>query len=232
MSINIIYNQSHPLALEFKNLKGPFQTHCLQSNGDKDFSHDHLQNFLDSLSSDTESIFDFTLLSDSLKDTWLEKLTSRYQVVSDTTCNWGEFLCEKYESLTAVCSLSFYSPKKKVEVYSKSTTEERVLSDLEKILSALELSSFKVSSSGHGFTYPRTVSTLINEAYFALEDELATREDMDQAMSFGVNYPHGLFAWSKKIGIKPILMLLQSLHSQTGDPRYRSAPLLMRESLK
>lgn len=75
-----------------------------------------------------------------------------------------------------------------------------------------------------GFVTPRVVSMIINEAHFALEEGVSTREEIDTAMKLGTAYPYGPFEWSEKIGLHNIVALLQSL-SKT-QTRYTPAPLL------
>ena len=79
-----------------------------------------------------------------------------------------------------------------------------------------------------GFISARVVSMIINEAYFALEENVSTKEDIDIAMKLGTNYPYGPFEWSKKIGLKNIAALLTEL-SQT-EKRYEPADLLLKEA--
>jgi 3-hydroxybutyryl-CoA dehydrogenase len=78
-----------------------------------------------------------------------------------------------------------------------------------------------------GFIAPRTIAMIINEAYFALSEEVSTKQEIDTAMRLGTNYPYGPFEWSEKIGLKKIYNLLIQL-SQT-DKRYIPAPLLEKE---
>ncbi len=69
---------------------------------------------------------------------------------------------------------------------------------------------------------------LINEAYDALFLNVASREDIDTAMTKGVNYPKGLLAWSEEIGLKTVLKRLEDLFLEYGEDRYRPNPLLKR----
>lgn len=217
MTIKIIYNAEHPMSEAVAKLS---------------HSYFYEESFDFTQLAGAELIFDLTLFDDELKTAWLEKIPPHYNIITDASCNWGEFLEARFSNVVGTMGSAFYSPKGKCEVHLKNLKDDNFKIKVDTFLSNLDLAAHYVSSAGHGFTYPRTISTLINEAYFALEDGLATREDMDQAMNFGVNYPHGLFEWSKKIGSTPVLMLLHSLYSQSGDPRYRSAPLLKLESLK
>lgn len=74
----------------------------------------------------------------------------------------------------------------------------------------------------------RILAMLINEAYDALFLHIASREDIDLAMTKGVNYPKGLLAWSEEIGLKTVLKRLEDLFQEYGEDRYRPNPLLKR----
>jgi 3-hydroxybutyryl-CoA dehydrogenase len=74
--------------------------------------------------------------------------------------------------------------------------------------------------------FDRIIAMLINEAYDALNLKVASAEDIDLAMTKGVNYPKGLLAWSKEIGEKNILATLQSLYDLYQEDRYRPNALL------
>ena len=67
---------------------------------------------------------------------------------------------------------------------------------------------------------------LINEAADALFLNIATKEDIDLAMTKGVNYPKGLLSWADEIGIENILTQLQDLQAEYGEDRYRPSPIL------
>lgn len=72
----------------------------------------------------------------------------------------------------------------------------------------------------------RILAMLINEAADALALEIATREDIDIAMTTGVNYPKGLLQWADEIGIKSVLDQMKKLQSNTDDQRYQPSSLL------
>jgi 3-hydroxybutyryl-CoA dehydrogenase len=74
----------------------------------------------------------------------------------------------------------------------------------------------------------RVLAMLINEAADALFLGVASREDIDLAMTKGVNYPKGLLLWADEIGIRTLLERLDALQSEYGDDRYRPSPLLRR----
>ena len=74
----------------------------------------------------------------------------------------------------------------------------------------------------------RILSMLINEAADALFLKISSREDIDLAMTKGVNYPKGLLAWADEIGIDNVLKQLEDLQEEYGEDRYRPSPLLKR----
>ena len=74
----------------------------------------------------------------------------------------------------------------------------------------------------------RVICMLINEAADSLYLNIASREDLDTAMTKGVNYPKGLLKWADEIGIKPVAEKLQSLYEEYGEDRYRPCVLLKR----
>ena len=79
------------------------------------------------------------------------------------------------------------------------------------------------------YIFNRILAMLINEAYDALFMQVASREDIDTAMKFGVNYPKGLLEWADKIGVDNVLTTLTDLFEEYGEDRYRPNPLLKRK---
>ena len=67
---------------------------------------------------------------------------------------------------------------------------------------------------------------LINEAVDAVFMQVASVKDVDLAMTKGVNYPKGLLAWSKEIGLKNVVGTLQNLYDTYLEDRYRPNVLL------
>lgn len=72
----------------------------------------------------------------------------------------------------------------------------------------------------------RVLSMLINEAADALFLNIASKEDIDLAMTRGVNYPKGLLSWADEIGIDNILKILKELNNKYCEDRYRPSPIL------
>jgi len=74
----------------------------------------------------------------------------------------------------------------------------------------------------------RILAMLVNEATDALYLNIASREDLDTAMTKGVNYPKGLLAWADELGLSHILNILEELYEEYGEDRYRPCVLLKR----
>ncbi|GAA3936241.1 3-hydroxyacyl-CoA dehydrogenase NAD-binding domain-containing protein [Hymenobacter algoricola] len=74
----------------------------------------------------------------------------------------------------------------------------------------------------------RILAMLINEAVDALALNVASREDLELAMTKGVNYPKGLLAWADELGPATVLKTLDDLYAEYHEDRYRASPLLRR----
>jgi 3-hydroxybutyryl-CoA dehydrogenase len=74
----------------------------------------------------------------------------------------------------------------------------------------------------------RVLAMLINEAADAFFLKIATKEDIDLAMTKGVNYPKGLLAWADEVGLEDVLKKLENLQAEYGEDRYRPSPLIKR----
>jgi 3-hydroxybutyryl-CoA dehydrogenase len=79
-----------------------------------------------------------------------------------------------------------------------------------------------------GLITARVVSMIINEAYFTLEQEVSTKEEIDIAMKLGTNYPYGPFEWSEIIGLPHIYQLL--IEMSKSDKKYEPCQLLQKEA--
>lgn len=77
----------------------------------------------------------------------------------------------------------------------------------------------------------RVLAMLVNEAVDAVHLQLASVQDIELAMTTGVNYPRGLLQWGDDIGAPNVLAQLQVLQSETGDDRYRPSIRLRRAVL-
>lgn len=77
-----------------------------------------------------------------------------------------------------------------------------------------------------GMIFPRIICQMINEAAFALQEEIALPRDIDTAMKAGFNFPLGPIEWADRIGLDQVEAILRALHNDLCEDRYRPAPLL------
>jgi 3-hydroxybutyryl-CoA dehydrogenase len=83
-------------------------------------------------------------------------------------------------------------------------------------------------SDAPGLVLGRIICQVINESAFALGEGVGSAEDIDTGMVHGLNYPRGILAWADEIGLDHVLSVLDALALESGEPRYRAAPLLRR----
>lgn len=77
-----------------------------------------------------------------------------------------------------------------------------------------------------GFVVNRILVPMMNEAIWLLHEGAASAEDIDKAMKLGANHPIGPLALSDLVGLDVLLAVVETLHDELGDDKYRPAPML------
>ena len=80
--------------------------------------------------------------------------------------------------------------------------------------------------------FERVWAMLANEAADALFWNIATKEDIDLAMTKGVNYPKGLLAWVDELGATKAVEIIEGLREKYSEDRYRVSPILKEKAIK
>lgn len=134
--------------------------------------------------------------------------------------------------VNAVLNTSKDLPANYVRINAWNSFLERPLLEIVPAKQALDTTTvldtlgfaYQVVPDVPGMIAARVIAMMINEAFFALGDEVSTQKDIDTAMKLGTNYPYGPFEWSELIGIEKIHQLLLLLSKE--DDRYTPAPAL------
>lgn len=124
--------------------------------------------------------------------------------------------------------LHFFNPTslmKLVEVVKGLCTTQETIDRTIAIVELLDKTPVVVNDSP-GFIVNRMLLPMINEAVTLLSEGIATKEDIDKAMMHGANHPIGPLKLADLIGNDVCLSIMDTLHQETGDPKYRASPLL------
>ena len=85
-----------------------------------------------------------------------------------------------------------------------------------------------LSDDRPGFIINRLLMPMINEAIFALQENIGTREHIDKSMKLGAHHPMGPLELADFIGLDTCLSIMKALHTGLGESKYRPCPLLVK----
>ncbi|MBA2668030.1 MAG: 3-hydroxybutyryl-CoA dehydrogenase [Trueperaceae bacterium] len=126
------------------------------------------------------------------------------------------------------CGLHFFNPVPVlplVEVVRAEHTSATTLDEAVAFVSGIGKTPI-VCGDTPGFIVNRLLIPYVNDAIHALGEGVARAVDIDTAMKLGANLPMGPLALADLIGLDVTLAVIESLHRETADPRFRPAPRL------
>jgi len=181
---------------------------------------------------DAALVIDTLAGDEATKRRTLEKLDRRLapSAVIITSCLVGSTTLmaswtKRPERLVGFATFYPLADRKIIEIAAGLRTSDSALHQAQDHFRSLGKEFVKVKDAP-GLTFPRILSLIINEAARSLEEGVAEADEIDIAMRLGVNYPMGPLRWADQIGLDEVLAVLEGLERETGDDRYRAAPLI------
>ena len=122
-----------------------------------------------------------------------------------------------------VVGMHFFNPvpaMKLVEIVAGLNTSDLTVSRARSLAEDLGKVAVDVKDAP-GFVVNRVLFPMINEAAFALQEQVADAKGIDECMKLGCNHPMGPLALADLVGLDVVYAILDSLYREYGEPRYR-----------
>jgi 3-hydroxybutyryl-CoA dehydrogenase len=172
----------------------------------------------------------------------LEKIETKRQVFKklDEVCSKESILASNTSSIPItelaalvsnsrrVAGMHFFNPvpvMKLIEIVEGLQTAPETVEAIRNLSVKLGKTPVVVKDSA-GFVSNRIVCPMINEAIFALEEGIASKEDIDTVMKLGMNHPMGPLELADFVGLDIVLDVMEVLYREFQDPKFRASPLL------
>lgn len=117
---------------------------------------------------------------------------------------------------------------KLVEIIRGLQTSDHCYQTALKVTETIGKTAVTAKADYSGFIVNRILVPMINEAFFALMEGLASAEEIDIAMKLGTNQPMGPLELADFVGLDTLLSICKILHSELGEDKYRPCPLLVK----
>lgn len=157
-----------------------------------------------------------------------EILDERTIVASNTSSLSITKLASLFKDPSKVIGLHFFNPAvimPLVEVIRGLETSKNTVDEVTSFIENINKEPVFVQDRS-GFIVNRILIPMINEAFFVLQEGIASAEEIDKAMKLGSNQPMGPLELADFIGLDTCLAIMETLHAEIGEDKYRPASLL------
>ena len=144
--------------------------------------------------------------------------------VNLSVLNQSEWIGMKHR-LVGIAALPTFLQNSVVEVAPSVHTIDSAIDVVRKFFTSIKKETVIVEDRV-GLVLPRILCQIINEAMFAIQQDVASPNDIDTAMRLGTNYPAGPIEWGEKIGFNQVYAVVTALQNDLREERYRVCPLL------
>ncbi|NLJ57888.1 MAG: 3-hydroxybutyryl-CoA dehydrogenase [Tissierellia bacterium] len=159
----------------------------------------------------------------------VEKVAKEGAIIATNTSSLSiTEIASKTKDPGKIIGMHFFNPvpvMKLVEVIKGKLTDEDVHTTIVELSEKIGKTPVSVDEAP-GFVVNRILVPMINEGVGILADGVASKEEIDAAMKLGANHPMGPLELGDLIGLDVCLAIMEVLHNEFGDPKYRPHPLL------